>query len=222
MSKFNKFLTILCLSAFIFMVGCSKDDKPTPDPNNPNGNGGDGSGSYGWEFLKVGNKWQYESRYYDKYNNLIYLPSATKPCEIIKIEKSLVYPNADKIIYDDNSDKVNIFTYVNDKGLYESEFDISENNPLIQKNYYVGQKLFYTYPDGVKQTTEILSIDTSIKVPAGTFSCVKIRLTFSDSKKRYLDYYFSPKHGIIMTDEYDDAYMDDGERSVKVLFSKNF
>jgi len=36
-AKFNRFFTILCLSAFIFIFGCSKDDKPN-DPNNPNNN----------------------------------------------------------------------------------------------------------------------------------------------------------------------------------------
>ena len=222
MSKFNKFLTILCLSAFIFMVGCSKDDKPTPDPNNPNGNGGDGSGSYGWEFLKVGNKWQYERRVYDAFYNVTY-SSPYSVSEIVKIEKSSAYSNTDEITY--NGDEVNTFGYASDKGLYRSKQDLEYNLLLIQKNYQVGQKWTYTYNDGSgdRITHEVLSIGLTVKVVAGTFTgCVKIRRTWSRKKKSYDDYYFSPKYGIILFDEHDEDTIEDGKRVVEELVYKNF
>ena len=220
MSKFNKFLTILCLSAFIFMVGCSKDDKPTPDPNNPNGNG-DGSGSYGWEFLKVGNKWQYEVQSYDKYNKPIGSPYTYNSGEIIKIEKSPNYSNTDEITY--KGDEICLFGCASDKGLYWTESDLENNFPFINKNYSAGQKWVYTYDDGDKITNEILSINETVKVPAGTFTgCVKIRETYSWNKKSYEDNYFSPKYGIIMRDKYNANVMKEGEIDVIVLIYKNF
>ena len=199
MSKFNKFLTILCLTAFIFTVGCN--NKPT----NPNGNGSD------FEFLKVGNKWQYETRFYNKDNISTYISDTI---EIIKIEKSIDYPNTDAITR--NID-VGIW-YANDKGFYANEIDLNNNYSIIYKNYYVGQKWSYTDYDGNKITSEVLSINESVTVPAETFSCVKIRETDSKNKSYCYDTYFSPKYGIIMTD----YQMEEGVRLENVLIYKNY
>ena len=82
--------------------------------------------------------------------------------------------------------------------------------------------MYYTYDDGSgdKVTSEVLSINETVKVPAGTFTCVKIRITFSWSQE-HEEYYFSPKYGIIKEVWYYNSNQS-GHRWETVLRYKNF
>ena len=214
MEQLKKFFMILCLSALVIVNGGCSKDKPNniidPDKIDENGDG------RGWEFLKVGNKWEYKST-----TDIVEYPQYIWTDEIEKIKKSFDYPNTDKIALEEHH-----YWYVTDNAFYIDGWNIYNDFPLIYKNCKVGQTWYYKFNNEIglnnkiedKITRTVLSINELVEVPAGTFdNCVKIRETVSRNNKIYIDYYFSYKYGLIKKDDnWDD------ERNIDELISKNF
>ena len=195
----------------LWFAGCSdKND----DVNNPNNNSNVGN----FEFLKVGNKWEYEISYYDENGNFIdgkLIDNDFNPLEIIAMKKhnncwwnECVW-ETQFIINNDNN--IGFFENANSIS-YRS--DICANAPTIAKNYYKGQKW------GIR---EIISINETVIVPAGTFhNCIKIVAKFYGETNIE---YISPKYGIIMmqgTIHYLENNEEKTGKSVRQLNRKNF
>jgi len=199
MKKLNKIIIITLLAV---LCACSDDDNKPNDNNN----------YFEFEFLKVGNKWEYEISYYDTNGNFI--SKNDRIYEITAMKK-----------YDGEAGWDNEFV-VNDgfNNFYENENSLTCNPssgfdyefPTIYKNYYKGQKWEYEPYDRIR---EVLSINETVTVPAGIFSnCIKIG-------EGNGVYYISPKYGLITKEFY--AYFEDNDvtvfgKIVKQLVSKNF
>jgi len=210
MKNLKNILTILFLAV---LCACNSDDD-----NNPN----DNNNYFEFEFLKVGNKWEYEISYYDTNGTFISKNDITYEITAIKKYEGDAGWDNEFIINEGNSDSF----YENINSLYCEPFWGDENSgfPTIYKNYYKGQKWkwhneIYNY-DWLR---EVLSTNETVTIPAGTFyNCIKIRQN-NDEKSIY---YVSRKYGLIML-ESDIYYTDDNgfvelRKCIRKLKSKNF
>jgi len=195
---FHKFLTILCRWALIIVifVGCGKDKPAEPiytdDPNLED-----------WDFLKVGNWWEWEEEVFD---------------EEMKLEDKSIWTNeitlidGNYIYYDDYYPGS---IYGGNKEYMDDTFwGMDEYSPYVFKDSYVGRKDKINYSFII---LEVLSINEPVTVPAGTFRCIKTKcyVPYNDEVVWYS--YYSKRHGLIM-ERYEYG---DGSSKTRILKSYN-
>jgi hypothetical protein len=128
------------------------------------------------KFLETNSKWTYKYREYDIDANLI------------NTNDNLAYYKND---WKETKDAL-CFYSGNVVGIFD-------DFPMIYKNYYKNQKWNYTYRQNEIWTREVVSINETINVQAGTFTdCIKIVETNSCYKNNEIVFYISAKHGMIM------------------------
>ena len=209
MKNLKNILTILL---FTVLCACNSDDD-----NNPN----DNNNYFKFEFLKVGNKWEYEISYYDTDGNSVdgkIIDDDFNPYETYEITAMKKHNNCyweecvwenQFVVNDDNN--IGFFENANSITLRP---DICANASVIFKNYYKGQKW---------EIREITSINETVTVPAGKFhNCIKIVSKFYGETNIE---YISPKYGMIMctgTLYYTENDVGKIGKSVRQLKSKNF
>ena len=201
-------LIVLVTFAFFGFLGCNNKTEPQPPETfefNP-------------EFLKVGNSWTYDWNSFYRWNKFDYIGKGSVTDSITKIEEegsvdgrlryNLVYTNNKTIFplwYSNGSGGykgVSSFYYdgfsLKDADAY-SKYAFGE--PLIFKKYHIGEKNESTDNDDNTTTRIINSVNVSVTVPAGTFSCIEIK---DITKNKYNDKfictrfcYINPQYGII-------------------------
>ena len=172
MKKTNLIL-ILFLSMAVIFNACKKDDDkiaPVPIPTT--------TISKPVNFMKVGNAWAYEVTY-----------EGEQYVDSLKITAVQTIDTEGKEMYTVIDDGDEGYWYL-DNNYLSDDYLLK----MINKNSKVGDVLEET--GGTKR--EIISINEQVTVPAGTFNCVKIKITqYSDIVFCWID----RNNGIIKTEE---------------------
>jgi len=208
MKKLNKIIIITLLAV---LCACSDDDNKPNDNNN----------YFEFEFLKVGNKWEYEYNYYWNNGYTDYLISTGNySTEIIAVNENGGNKSFSIQTVEDDyvDDPVEIWGFY-DRGLYDSDTsvyqhgycyflsgaDIGDINYFYffipnPKNIKSGEKYtayILSGGDTITTITEVVSINETVKVQAGTFNkCIKVKLTHYPSEDIASIGYFN-KNGLI-------------------------
>jgi len=185
--KLNYFLMLIAFAFFGFL-GCNNKTEPQPPETfefNP-------------EFLKIGNSWTYD--YYEYFNNKEKKSSETYT--ITETEQNYLgdvayfYGNKKEFCY------VKYNSYYFGFGKFDDFYaDKYVNQPTIFKKYHIGEK--WEYERTAYTTTRVInSVNVSVTVPAGTFSCIEIKetktgpsWTLSEYYSRF--YYINSEYGLI-------------------------
>jgi len=217
-----KIFSLIALCAVMCVVGCSKDDN---SPNNPNNN----SNLKDWDWLKVGNKWEYAT-FFGKSDNPRY-----------PMTNELIYEDVQEInisyyVYS-GSNKTKIATKKPAKVFYtfnniynESYWTLTDEfigdgygSPEVFINSYVGQKWEVDAPDYIHSISEVVSLNTKVTTPSGTFNCIKIIHKLAKdanltNPKNRRESYFCKKYGFIQHS----IIENDTIFEARKLISKNF
>jgi hypothetical protein len=190
--KLKKLLMLLVLTVFVFADGCSSKDN-TINPT---------STTLNFEFLKVGNKLEYEREICYENGELKYKEEHIYTREITNQDENKFYYAIGNELYQS-------------KGIWIVDSLVwrwNNGDVILYKNSFVGQKW-----ETSGSACEVVSINETVKVPAGTFTnCVKIIETTNLGDG---EIYYSPKYGLIMEKgPYDVAET----YSIFKLISKNF
>lgn len=166
--KTIKINIIILISLFLFFNGCTKEENPLNpgDTNGPN-----------YTFGTVGNKWIYEHTNQDNQT----LPDVTY--EIVQHMGNNVYKIA---INFPNSTFVNIVNYWFIK---DTVFAMNCDSTGTQIELFINElrevnRTYITtvhnnpfYNDGDTLYVKLLSLETPVTVPAGTFNCIKFEVS---------------------------------------------
>ena len=212
MKNLNKLITILFLA---MLCACSDDDNKPNDNNN----------YFEFEFLKVGNKWEYEETISDTYKaNITYEILQVKDY-IYDIQKILKAPDLggfgwppDTIIIIDTL-KINI-----------NQLKDIENDVFLGKNIYDGKELTNEYGRHFKVWKAHIDSSGTIHYgypvgyewPVGTFNCIYIKSEGQDynGNPNSHSYYYCSKYGILLENE--EWYWSKGKTYNIKLVNKNF
>ena len=209
MKNLRKILMIVAIAMFAF--ACSKNDGNSP--NNPSGGGSgenDTLNNITFEFLKVGHLWVSEVSQYDSKGELTASYYGTTQIDTVE-------PYGDGIGYFSRitSAVINLEWFENADYL---SMHVDTEPFLYKNNIYKGRKWNYqTTNSNAIYYYEILSINEDIIVPAGTFSCIKIKMTHSYDAEGETIYYVNSKYGLICIED-----KSGGAMTIGRLFSKNF
>lgn len=188
----------LLLALVIALVSCNKDDDENNEPAGTN-------------YLKVGNEWVYEMNM-----------SMTG----FNMAGDMTYNVIEKM--DDGTYKVTATTELqgvpsSTETYYWTEDDVFDIGHDMS-NVSVGDSWTET-EEGVTYTTTVEAIDEDVTVPAGTFSCTKLKGTQSDDEELESYMYYNDSYGMILME----ATMEEEEQgtvfTIEVemkLKSKNF
>lgn len=200
----KKITTFLCSALIVGALfnACKKDDTSTTNNNNNNNGGGTGNLSY----IKVNNSWTYD----------IFAVGASFT------GKDTTFTNAltNKVAKDLGGNKFLITTtqsigiisldtnywMVDGNNLYSAvKLDLSDKELAYKADAKVGDTFG---PDS--SFNEVVSLTESVVVPAGTFTCMKIK-NYNKTKNPTTDYdfsYISPQAGLIKTEAYTKGKLD--------------
>lgn len=175
MLKKYKILSItLCLSAIIFS-GCKKDKDEEPAPTNP----GNPAPPAAFSFVKPGNRWIYR------------IAQNTSVVDTIKVLTDLTSGNYLVRVFGSDT-----------AGWYKDNTLIADYDSLGQKLTFfkttsaVNDTFMRTYTSNDTNYRIVASINESVTVPAGTFSCFKIKETKTFSSEEYY-FYIDKINGLI-------------------------
>ena len=172
------------LALAMFFFACSKDD----------GNPYDGNTSESFEFIQEDNEWTYEcTRNGDNIKD-------TVTDKIISINGDTIYGST----YDRMLGSVSSWKWI----IYDDYLEFSSGLKFY-KNNSEGPKVVYN--DG--STYQVLSLNDTVYVPAGPFSCIKIKIEGEVEGT----FYISRKYGYIKGD-----VSSNGQQWIDILIDKNF
>jgi len=227
----KKIITLIAVS-MLCLAGCSdKDD----DVNNPNE-----TTTGNFEFLKVGNKWEYAEYNIDNGYTYLIRDYTTQVTFYDKWDDGSIFANVISICISDNI--ITGGSWEVDKYFWEiDKYGTRIDNPLewnywhldgslsgwrsaygaifFSKNMKVGNKVDLYYG-----SSELLATNVSVKVRAGTFNCFKLRAIENQTHYDFERiYYISSKNGIIKIEQYKkDKNGKITEQRMTELMSKNF
>jgi hypothetical protein len=161
----------LLLALVVALVACNKDDDDNGDP------------SGGVDYLKVGNEWVYElnvtSSGFNMTGDMSYSVEEKMADGTYKVVETTEFagaPAQSETYYWTEDDVFNIGHDMSDVSVGDS-WDETE--------------------DGVTYTTEVIALNENVTVPAGTFSCTKLKNTESDDDTLESFSYFNDSYGMI-------------------------
>ena len=200
MKNLNKLITIIFLAV---LCACNSDDD-----NNPN----DNNNYFEFEFLKVGNKWEYaECMQTDDCfsNDFGYTEEITG---ITNYNDDWYYPNqVNQIDYDveRNTGDNTAWAFIGDTVLFTHFWwNTWSSKPFsyitggfIFKDEKLGNKILPISIDAIDTYLHrnVVSLNETVTVPAGTFhNCIKIKSNFEYNNQHFEGiYFFSYKYGTI-------------------------
>jgi hypothetical protein len=189
----------LLLALVVALVACNKDDD---DDNNPSG---------GVDYLKVGNEWVYE------------LEATTSGFTMTgEFGYEVIAENSDGTYTVEQTTEMSGIPPQTET-LYWTEDDVF-NIGHDMSDVSVGDSWDET-DEGVTYTTTVVAVNESLTVPAGTFSCTKLKSTQSDDDTLESFSYFNDSYGMIQMEttsqEEEGGVVVTFEMTMK-LSSKNF
>lgn len=152
-------------------------------------------------FVKTGNEWEYG---FYKDNELV----DTKKFKIISENNGCFKTN-----FDDSYDS---YWYVNDEYWKTHTNELGEDGFIsLYKNTFLWQKWDATYKK--EYTMEVISCAETITVPAGTWTCIKVKMTHKETGEIAQNWWFHKDIGIVLRE----VVIGEGSMFMK-LHSKNF
>lgn len=155
--------TLLLVLTIVFF-NCSTDNE---DDNASNCNNSD------IEFLKEGNNWSYNIKYFGFDNGEVTLTVTSCNGEDYTIDRITSNSSlTDLLTGTDSWEETNDFILADAGG--------NEDAKIYKKNAQLGDIWMHTQADGGVATHEVINTDSIITVPAGTFSCKVYKYTATD------------------------------------------
>ncbi len=142
--------------------------------------------------LAVGNYWRY--REYPGYGILGYDVNETRVIDTIRVSDTLFY----KLIDSYSRDKIAWFLYKDSEGNVWAKDSLSGSSNLYEKKLTKNLDYIDVLEDKDSVRMNFISEDT-IEVPAGTFRCLKFKLTFFDDTTTQYYMWYSEGVGLIKT-----------------------
>jgi hypothetical protein len=187
----------LLLALVVALVSCNKDDDEQQEPS-------------GVKYLKVGNEWTYDLNVTTSGINM----TGDFKYEVMEHMADGTYKVVETIVLEGIPDQTETYYWTEDD-VFNIGHDMSDVS--------VGDTWEET-EDGVTYTTTVISTGEDITVPAGTFSCIKLKLTQSDNDYESFSYY-NQSYGLIFME----STMEEEEQGIVYtvememkLKSKNF
>ncbi len=161
----------LLLALVVALVACNKDDDDKGDP------------AGGVDYLKVGNEWVYEM---------------TMSMTGFTMSGEMSYSVEEKMA--DGTYKVVETTQFEGNPSYSETYYWTEDDVFNighdMSDVSVGDSWDET-DEGIIYTTTVVAVDEDLTVPAGTFSCTKLKSTQSDNEDLESFSYFNDSYGMI-------------------------
>ncbi|MBN1340722.1 MAG: hypothetical protein JXA03_15440 [Bacteroidales bacterium] len=171
---------ILFLAMIIAFVSCSKDKD---DDNNNNNNNTNPPAT---SFLKTGNEWSYEY---------------TMTTEGIAMTGDITY----QVMEDLGNGTYKVKQTTSAQGIPPNSVELfwTEDDAFGLEADMTDVKVGDTWTEtdeGITYTTTVVSVSEDMTVPAGTFSCIKLKGTQSDDDSIINYFYYHKTYGMIYSD----------------------
>ena len=221
MKKLYKILFIAIFVTAIISSSCKKDDPVIPVVPTPVNT----STGKAVNFLNIGNKWAYKVKYYDS-DNLLYSYAIDTVNTISISDSNIITQSTRWLIYDAEND--DLWFDLNENAEYYVDANFyyrvigEQKTKILSKSPYVGEKFTYTDEYSYTETNEVVKINESVSVPAGTFICTKIKSS-TNMNSNVANTWINKDKGIIkMTAVTEDYYSDEIITTEMELNWKNF